>query len=178
MVPIWLSKILWRAGVGIDASVTCREGAFTSSAGPQGYLFLIKWLLLRSDAVVDFQSIKTSWLQGVVRRAPSYEQNLETGYVTVQVTCSFWAAHGTRGWKSFLMSQNQPGCQGQCGWVSSCVQTFGVVGRLPVLNVGQCAWAALLGKCGPGGGGTCHRCDGECLQCTPSSQAGMGQCNC
>lgn len=52
------------------------------------------------------------------------------------------------------------------------------MGRLPILNVGPCAWAALLGKCGPGGGGTCHRCDGECLQRTPSSHAGMGQCNC
>lgn len=52
-------------------SVTCREDAFSPFMGPQQYFFLSKWLSFRSHTVVGFQSIKTAWGPGVVRRASS-----------------------------------------------------------------------------------------------------------
>lgn len=42
---------------------------------------------------------KTSWSQGLVRKASSYEQNLETGSMNIEVACLMWADSGYSGLK-------------------------------------------------------------------------------
>lgn len=154
MVPILLSstleKELWRAGVGVLASITWRRciqfsglwGIFFSASG-----FYLGWCSC------------WLWARCVVRRASFCEQILETGYVNVSIACSVWAAVGLRVENHFW-----------CLWIGlvAMVRAGGfpdvlrlqVVGRQLVLHVD---WYGLrpVGE-HPGRGGT--RQQGDCPQ--------------